>query len=70
MTSNRTLDSPNVHLIITEPSTCPSRSFIHAIRSNCYVSTEVDGKEITEFRIVCKDLLLPGGHVVIFLPFY
>lgn len=67
---DRDSEAEQVHLIITEPPSCPSRSFVHSIRANCDVSSELDEKELSEFSSFCKDMLLPGGYVIIFLPFY
>lgn len=43
---------------------------MHSIRSNYDVYNEVDGKEISDFGSYYKEVLLHGGYVVIFFPFY
>lgn len=63
-------DTDQVNFIITEPPSSPSRSFIHSVRANSDVSRELGEDEINDFGLFCKEALLPGGYVVIFLPFY
>lgn len=63
-------EASQVHLTITEPPLCGSRSFIHEIRTGSDVSSEIDENEISEFCLFCKTSLVSGGYVVIVLPFY
>ena len=67
--SEWSISSPKVDLILTEPPTAPSRNYSRN-RPSRSSGEEIDKEEVEKFPAFCKRTLVKGGYVVLITPFY
>lgn len=63
-------DSSPVNLIMCDPTSAPSRSFVDSIRAGSEFGTDIEEKETPEFAQFANSVLVPRCYVIIFLLFY